>query len=62
MSDASCACQALALDLKGILQSLEAVNADISVAAGASGAAVSATALADSAELNQFVMKVGHNC
>ena len=50
--------QALAVDLRGIMQGLEAVNAELSVAAGASGATVSATALADNAELNQFVLKV----
>ena len=48
--------QALAADLREIMQGLEAMDADLTIAAGAGAA--SASMLADNAELNQFVLRV----
>ena len=48
--------QALAADLKEIMQGLETMDANLTIAAGAGAA--SASMLADNAELNQFVLRV----
>ena len=52
--------QALAADLREIMQGLEAMDASLTIAAGAGAA--SASMLADNAELNQFVLRVSSPC